>query len=97
MIDSFHCWGNLREIQDEYALWQDGSPWLRINYISKSSSWLAEGVASARGDSWEMGLCEIFCDGWIWYLYVPLVGGLQEIHGVGILRTILCKALQFAS
>jgi hypothetical protein len=24
MIDSFHCWGNLRAIRDEYALWQDG-------------------------------------------------------------------------
>jgi hypothetical protein len=54
MIDSFHYWGNLRASRDEYALWQDGSPWLRIRYISRLSSWLAGGLTSARDDSWEM-------------------------------------------
>jgi hypothetical protein len=84
MIGSFHCLGNLRASQDEYVLWQDGSPWLRIKYIIRSSSWWAEGLASTRDDSWEMGFCEILPDGWILYLLVPLVGGLLEIHGVDI-------------
>jgi hypothetical protein len=26
VIDSFHCWGDLREDGDEDAMWQDGSP-----------------------------------------------------------------------
>jgi hypothetical protein len=41
MIGSFHCWGNLRSNGDEYARWQDGSPWLRIRYKSRTSSWSA--------------------------------------------------------
>jgi hypothetical protein len=35
MIGSFHCWGNLRSDGDEDAMWQDGSPWLRIRYLSR--------------------------------------------------------------
>jgi hypothetical protein len=41
MIGFFHCWGNLRAGQDEDAMWQDGSAWLRIRYINRSSFWLA--------------------------------------------------------
>jgi hypothetical protein len=85
-IDSFHCWRNLKASQDEYALWQDGSPWLRIRYSNEASSWLAGGLASARDDSWEMGLCERLLDGWILYLLVSLVGDLHDIHDVGILQ-----------
>jgi hypothetical protein len=86
MIGSFHCLGNLRASQDEYVLWQDGSPWLRIRYINKSSSWWVEGLASTRDNSSEMGFFEILPDGWILYLLVPLVGDLLEIHGVDILQ-----------
>jgi hypothetical protein len=86
MIDSFPCWANLRASQDEYALRKDGSPWLRIKYIKKSSSWLAVDLGLARDDSWEMGLCERLLDGCILYLLAPLVGDLQEIHDVGILH-----------
>jgi hypothetical protein len=30
MIDSFHCWGNLRSDEDEDAMWKNGNPSLRI-------------------------------------------------------------------
>jgi hypothetical protein len=97
MIDSFHCWGNLRASRDEYALWQDGSPWLRIRYINRSSSWLAGGLASARDDSWEMGLCERLLDGWILYLLVRWLGIFRRFMVLVSYRTILHRALQFAS
>jgi hypothetical protein len=84
MIGSFHCWGNLRADRDEDAMWQDGSPWLRIRYISRSSSWLAGDLDSIGGGSWEIGLGERLLDGWILYLLVPLVGGLQETLGVDV-------------
>ena len=76
MIDSFHYWGNLRASRVEYALWQYRSPWLRIKYTNISSSWLSGGLDSTIDDSLDMGLCERFSDGWIWYLSVPLVGGI---------------------
>ena len=66
-------------------MWQDGSPWLRIRYINRSSSWLEEGMDSVGDGSWEMGLGERILDGWILYLLVPMVGGLHETHGVDIL------------
>jgi hypothetical protein len=95
MIDSFHFWGNLRASQDEYALWQDGSPWLRIRYIRRSLSWLARDQELARDDSWEMGLCERLLDGWIVYLRVSLVGGLPEVHGVGIIYECTSQGILF--
>jgi hypothetical protein len=76
MIDSFHCLGNLRVGRDEDALWQDGSPWLRIKYINISSSWLVRSMYSIGDGSWEMGLGERLLDGWILYLLIPLVGGI---------------------
>jgi hypothetical protein len=85
MIYSFHCWGNLRASQDEYSLWQDGCHWLRIRYIKRSSSWLVGDMDSSKDDIQEMGLGETLLDGWILYLLVPLVWGLQKIHGVVIL------------
>ena len=56
MIGSFHRWGNLREDWDEDAMWQDESPWLRIRYISRSSSWLAGDLDTTGGGNLETGL-----------------------------------------
>jgi hypothetical protein len=64
----------------------NGSPRLRIRYISRSYSWLAGDMDSIGGGSWEIGLGERLLDGQIRYLIVPLVGGLQETHGVDVLQ-----------
>jgi hypothetical protein len=37
---------------------QDRSPWLRIKYTSRSSSWLVGDLDSIGGGSWEIGLGE---------------------------------------
>jgi hypothetical protein len=86
MIGSFHCWGNLRAGRDEDAIWQDGSAWLRIGYISRSSFWLAGDPDTTGGSSLEIDLDERFLEGWILYLLVSLVGGLQETLGVEVLQ-----------
>jgi hypothetical protein len=65
-------------------MWQDGSPWLRIKCISTSYSWLAGDLDTIRGGIWEIVLGERLLDGWILYLLVPLVGGLQETLGVDV-------------
>jgi hypothetical protein len=67
-------------------VWQEGSAWLRIRCISRSSSWLAGSLDSIGDGSWEIGLGEGLLDGWILYLLVPLVRGLQETHGVDVLQ-----------
>jgi hypothetical protein len=78
MIDSFHGWGDLSADGDEDAMWQDGSPWLRIRYMSRSSSWLAGDLDTTGGGSLETDLGESFLEGWIQYLLALLIGGLQE-------------------
>jgi hypothetical protein len=97
MIDSFHCWGNLRASQDEYALWQDGSPWLRIRYISRSSSWLA-GVwllPETIVGRW-VYVRDSLMDGYCIYLFRWL-GVSRRFMVLVSYRTILHRALQFAS
>jgi hypothetical protein len=84
MIGSFHCLGNLRADRDEDAMWQDGSPWLRIRNISRSSSWFTGDLDIIRGSSWENDLGERLFDEWILYLLVLLVGGFQEILGIDV-------------
>jgi hypothetical protein len=86
VIGSFHCWGNLRVHGDEDAMWQDGSPWLRIKYMSKSSSWLAGDMDTIGGGSLETGLGERFLEEWILYLLALLVGDLQEALCVYVLQ-----------
>jgi hypothetical protein len=86
MMGSFHCWGNWRSDGDEDIMWQDGSPWLRIKDMSRSSSWLVGDLVSTGVGSLEIGLNERLLDGWILYLRVSLVGGLQEILCVDVLH-----------
>jgi hypothetical protein len=78
MIDSFHGWGDLSVDRDEDAMWQDGSPRLRIRYMSRSSSWLAGDLDTPRGGCLETDLGESFLEGWIQYLLALLIGGLQK-------------------
>jgi hypothetical protein len=78
MIDSFHGWGDLSANGDEDVMWQDVSPWLRIKYMSRSSSWLARDLDTTEGGSLETDLGESFLEGWIRYLLALLIGGLQE-------------------
>jgi hypothetical protein len=59
---------------------------LRIRYINISSYWLVGGLDSIGDGSWEMGLGERLLDGWILYLLVSLVGGIQENIGVDVLQ-----------
>ena len=56
---------------------------MRIRYINGLSSWLTWGLDSI-GDG-KMGLGERLLVGWIQYLLVSLVGGLQETLGVDFL------------
>ena len=86
MIGSFLCWGNLRVDRDEDAMWQDGSAWLRIRYISRSSFWLARDPDTTGGSSLVIGLDERFLEGWILYLLALLVGGLPETLCVDVLQ-----------
>jgi hypothetical protein len=55
-------------------------------YISRSSSWLAGDLDSIGGGSLEIGLGERPLDGRLRYLLVPLIGDLQETHGVDVLH-----------
>jgi hypothetical protein len=86
MIDSFHCWGNLRADGDEDTMWQHGSPWLRIKYMARSSSWLARDLDTVEGGSLETGSDKRFLEGWILYLFALLIGGLQETLCVDVLQ-----------
>jgi hypothetical protein len=95
MIDSFHCWGDLRAYGDEDVMWQDGSPWLRIKYMDRSSSWLARDLDTTRGGSLEIDLGERFLEGWILYLLALLVGGLQETLFVDVLQKYTLQGTAF--
>jgi hypothetical protein len=97
MICSFHCWGNLRAGRDADAMWQEGSAWLRIRYISRSFFWLAGDQDTTRGSSLEIGLDERFLEGWILYSLVSLVGVFRRLLVLRSYRTIPCRALQFTS
>jgi hypothetical protein len=59
---------------------------LGIRYISRSSFWLAGDPDTTGGSRFEIGLDERFLEGWILYLLVSLVGGLQETLGVEVLQ-----------
>ena len=59
---------------------------MRIRYINISYSCLEGGLDCIEDGIWEMGLGERLVVGWILYLLVSLVGGLQKILGVDVLQ-----------
>jgi hypothetical protein len=59
---------------------------LRIRYNTRSSFWLAGDPNTTGCSSIEIDLDERFLEGWILYLFVSLVGGLQETLGVEVLQ-----------
>jgi len=78
MIDSFHGWGDLQAYGDGDVMWQNGSIWLRIRYMSRSYSWLGGDMDTTGGGSLEINLGESVLKGWIQYLLAQLIKGLLE-------------------